>query len=164
MPWCLATYLAGWCVFGKPSDGFLAGVLVPCTDRHCSRASLGDACGRGNGGRAEQRGRVCLHGVVEWCYVGSLYTVTPNTMTNERFRVSFKGVCGVLVPCCLLRLLHTILYCGHTAGCRATTTTQPRHYATMSYQAEMTRPIPCVPPVTRKFFPVPASTAEEVGP
>lgn len=27
----------------------------------------------------------------------------------------------------------------------------------------MTRPMPCVPPVTRKFFPVSASNTEEVG-
>lgn len=48
----LAAYLAGWCVLGKSSDGFLARVLVSCTDRHCSRASLGDACGRGAEGQA----------------------------------------------------------------------------------------------------------------
>lgn len=39
-----------------------------------------------------------------------------------------------------------------------------RNYHTrhVPYQAAMIRPIPCVPPVTRKVFPVPASTTEEV--
>lgn len=150
-------------MFGKSIDGFLAGVLASCTDRHCARASLGDACGRGTGGQTEQRANLSARSIVvawgdfSWPSVTKQKSIYGDTANNIGFVFSTR-----------LRVQHVVgsvlFFFGHTAGYSNEPCIYMYMHDTMPYQAEMTRPIPCVPPVTRKFFPVPASTTTGVRP
>lgn len=93
-------------MFGKSIDGFLAGVLASCTDRHCARASLGDACGRGTGGQTEQRANLSARSIVVAWGDFSWPSVTKTKIHIRRygeqywFRVFHALAC---TACCRLR-------------------------------------------------------------